>query len=248
MEVYNSLIKKTLHILKDLDYKELKVSGNVEWKCLQNNEFLMEREVAFELGERFQPCTVYHCPTSDESLVDQDRIILIGENLNEIKGNTNFSRISFFQIDDIKDQNEAYLAVKKLDYERYKIIPEGYMVLSSSVENKENIRVSKKAIQDGISFETIGNLYINHYKQLKGVNHVQIFFIVGDHPCIQDLVQISESVEAVTDAFDHLLKNVILDCEVCPLQVICDDIEELRDLHFDAINRKNKEFYGGKNE
>lgn len=246
MEVYDSLIKKTKDILKQFEIKELKVHPDVTWNCLENNEFLMAREVAFELGERFKPAVVYHCPTSNKELVSKDQIFLIGKDLNEIKENINFSRITFFNIDDVENPNDAYVGIKRLEYERYKVIPEGYMVLSSSVENKENIRVSKEAVKQGLSFEIIGNLYINHYKKMKGVNHVCMMFLVGDYPCMDELLQIAKNVEDVTNAFDHILKNVILDCEVCPLKPICEDIEELRNLHFEAIRKKNGEFYKGK--
>ena len=120
------------------------------------------------------------------------------------------------------------------------MIPEGYMILSSSFENKENIRVSKKAIKNGLNFEILGNLYINHYKKLPGVNFVKVIFIVGDYPYIDELVKISKQVNEVTNAFDHILKDVILDCEVCPLKTICEDIEELRKLHFETVENKTK--------
>ena len=38
-------------------------------------------------------------------------------------------------------------------------------------------------------------------------------------------------------AFDHILKNKILDCDVCPLKTICEDIEALRELHF-SVNKQ----------
>lgn len=237
MNVYDSLILKTTAILDKCQLKELKVNPNVSWPLLNTNEFLMGKEVAFELGDRFKPCVVYNCPTSNNELVNQDKIFLIGKDLNEIKENTNFSRIAFINIDDIKDPNKAYVKVKKLDYERYRLIPEGYMILSSSFDNKENIRVSKKAIKNGLNFEILGNLYINYYKKIEGVNNVIMFFIVGDLNEINDLVKISKDVNDVTNAFDHILKDIIADCEVCPLKKICEDVEELRKLHFEAIGK-----------
>ena len=231
MNVYDSLIKETIDILKKQDCKELKVN-NCQWNMLSSNEFLMGKEVSFELGDRFSDSVVYHAPTSDKSLISEDKIYLIGDDLQNIKGNTNFSRVALFNIDPIDDPNKAYIGVKKLNYERYKIIPEGYMILSSSFENKENVRVSKKAIKNGLTFETLGNIYIDHYKKLQGVNFVQMFFIVGDYDFLKDLVAIDKKVTEVTNAFDHILKNVILDCDVCPLKTICDDIEALRELHF----------------
>lgn len=234
MKVYDNVIKETLDILKDYEGRELKVNNDVTWNCLRNNEFLMEREVAFELGDRINPCTVYNCLTSNDELINEDRILLYGKDLKEIKENTNFSRITFMNVDQVQDPNKAYIGIKRLEYERFKVIPEGYMILSSSIENKENVRVSKKAVKKGINFETIGNLFINHYKKIEGVNNVWMIFLVGDFPFIHKLVEKSREVDAITNAFDHILKNVIVDCEHCPLTVICEDIEALRELHFNA--------------
>ena len=235
MLVYDELIKQTKTILHEQNFSELKV-GPSDWPMLKTSEFLMGKEVSFELGDRFKDSTVIHIPTSDQQLVDQDRIYLIGEDLQKITKNTNFSRVILFNIDDIPDPNKAYIGVKRLNYHRYSIIPEGYMILSSSFENKENVRVSKKALKNGLNFETLGNIYIQSYKKLPGVNHVQVYFIVGDHDFVADLMKISSKVNEVTDAFDHILKNIILDCDVCPLKTICDDIEALRELHF-SVNK-----------
>ncbi len=235
MNVYDNLIRETLGILQKQSFTELKVR-DCDWNMLETNEFLMGKEVSFELGDRFKASTVVHIPTSDPKLIGEDKIFLIGKDLQDIKENTNFSRVTLFNIDDIDDPNKAYIGVRKLNYERYKIIPEGYMVLSSSFEDKENVRVSKKAIQKGLTFETLGNLYIRRYKQMQGVNNVQIYFIVGDQDFVKDLVGVCKKVNEVTNAFDHILKNVILDCDVCPLKAICEDIEELRELHF-SVNQ-----------
>lgn len=237
MNVYDSLIRETLDILGKEDLRELQVKP-CQWNMLQSSEFLMGKEVRFELGDRFKDSVVYNAQTSDSGLIGEDKIFLLGPDLQQIRENTNFTRVALFNIDDIPDPNKAYIGVRKLNYERYKIIPEGYMILSSSFENKENVRVSKKAIKRGLTFEILGNLYIQRYKQLKGVNNVQIFFIVGDQPCVKDLVAVSKKVNEVTDAFDHILKNVILDCDVCPLQSICEDIEALRELHFSLKDGK----------
>ncbi len=236
MNVYDNLIRETLNVLQSQSFVQLPVR-ECRWNMRDTNEFLMGKEVAFELGDRFRDSVVYHVPTSDTALIGEDKVFLLGQDLPEIRKNTNFSRVVLFNIDDIPDPNKAYIGVRKLNYERYKIIPEGYMVLSSSFENKENVRVSKKAIENGLTFETLGNLYIQHYKQMPGVNHVQIYFIAGDFDFVKELVGLSKKVNEVTNAFDHILKNVILDCDVCPLKTICEDIEALRELHF-AVNKK----------
>ncbi|HZK10471.1 MAG TPA: hypothetical protein VFD08_05310 [Clostridia bacterium] len=220
--------------------KELAVNPNVKWNSLEHNEFLMGNEVAFELGDPFEPCTVYNCSTSGGIFVPEDRISLIGKDLPELKGNTNFSRITFLDIDDVEDPNKAYTRIKRLEFERFKVIPEGYMILSSSVENKEQVRVSKKAIKNGLDFSTIGNLFINRYKKVEGVNNVWMIFIVGDYPFIPELVKLSGEVDEITNAFEHVLRDIITDCSICPLQTICDDVEALREQHFQALQEKKE--------
>ena len=36
----------------------------------------------------------------------------------------------------------------------------------------------------------------------------------------------------LTKAIDHIFKNVIMDCQACSLQEICDEVEGMRELHF----------------
>lgn len=239
MNVYDGLIRKTAEILSGAERRELRVLPGVSWKLLDSAEFLMGKEVAFELGDRHKPGTAFNLPTGDSSLVPEDGISLIGPDLNELDGNANFSRITFLNIDDIPDPNKAYIQVKRLEYERYRMIPEGYMVLSSSFQNKENVRVSRKALKRGLNFEILGNLYIDHYRRIKGVNSCRVVFVTGDHPFLEELCALSRRVSEVTDAFDHILKNVVLDCDICPLKPICDDVEELRRLHFERAGRRD---------
>ena len=231
MNVYDSLLRQTLDLLHAQPFKKLPVR-HCDWPMLETSEFLMKKEVRFELGDRFRDSVVTHIPTSDEGLVGEDGIFLLGKDLPEIRENTNFSRVTLFCIDDIPDPNRAYIAVRRLNYERYKIIPQGYMILSSSFEDKENVRVSRKAVKEGLNFEILGNLYLQRYHRLPGVNHVQVYFLVGDPPCVKDLKALAGKVGEVTNAFDHILKNVVLDCDICPLKTICEDIEALRELHF----------------
>ena len=84
---------------------------------------------------------------SSKELLPEDKILLYGPDLPEIKKNVPFTRITWIQIDPIEDQDKAYQRIKKLEFAKFKIIPEGYMMLSSSMDQKEQVRVSKKAMK-----------------------------------------------------------------------------------------------------
>ena len=235
MNVYDSVIKETRELLSSYRARELPVSKGKPWPLLKENEFLLQRDVAYELGIRTRPGVCYNAVTSDSKLLEQDRILLYGRDLPEIKNDTVFSRITFLHIDPIEDPNKAYQTVRRLDFTRFKVIPKGYMILSSSMENRENIRVSKKALKNGLDFTTIGNLFIDHYKKATRVNRAEIIFITEELNAIGQLEKVARKVEEITDAFDHILKGLVSDCDLCPLHPICDEVDELRQLHF--LNR-----------
>ena len=107
-------------------------------------------------------------------------------------------------------------------------------MLSSSMEQKEQVKVSKQAIRNGLDFATIGRMIISKYKKELGVKHVQVMFITEELPIIKELMDQGKKVDEITNAFDHILKNIILDCDLCPLHPICDDVEELRKIHFEV--------------
>ena len=150
--------------------------------------------------------------TSSKELISEDQILLYGPDLPEIKKSVPFTRITWIQIDPIEDQDKAYQRIKKLEFAKFKIIPEGYMMLSSSMDQKEQVRVSKKAVKKGLDFATVGNLMIQRYKEEFQVKHVQILFITRELPVIGQLMEQGKKVDEITNAFDHILKNIILDC------------------------------------
>lgn len=241
MNVYDKLINETVTLLEDQGGRELEVNDNTSWPLLADNEFLMRRDIAFELGGWDTEGTCFNLYTSDDDLVGKDSITLYGSDLQELKGNSNYTRITLINMDPIDDPNKAYKNIKHLDFTRFKLIPKGYMVLSSSMDSKENVRVSKEAVANGLTFQILGNLIIDHYKKEPGVNSVQVIFITGKEASDPALFNIGKRADQVTNAFDHILKNIILDCAACPLQPICDDVEALRQLHFQTEEHRESE-------
>ena len=59
MQVYDKVIETTRELLKPFPVKELNRNHAKPWNLLKENEFLLQKEVAFELGIRSQPSTCY---------------------------------------------------------------------------------------------------------------------------------------------------------------------------------------------
>lgn len=233
MQVYDKVIEEVREILKPFPAADLSKTKPQRWKLLKENEFFLRSESAFELGKRDSVSSCYQAVTSSEELVSEDKILLYGPDLQEIRQDVPFTRITFIQKEMDANPDKAYRQIKKLEFARFKIIPEGYMVLSSSMEQKEQVRVSKKAIQKGVDFATIGRILIHKYKKEYGAKHVQVIFITEELPVLEELSRQGKKVDEITNAFDHILKDIVLDCDLCPLHPICDEVEELRKMHFE---------------
>ena len=69
MQVYDKVIETTRELLKSFPVKELNRNHAKPWNLLKENEFLLQKEVAFELGIRSQPSTCYQAVTSSKELL-----------------------------------------------------------------------------------------------------------------------------------------------------------------------------------
>lgn len=195
------------------------------WEDAGRNEIVMQRDAAFELqGTGFELFT-------SEKLGD-DGVVVIGKDLKDLKDKSPFARVSLIELDDISDEQTAHDTVRKIEYIKYHYFPKGYMVRTNSLSFAENVRVSKKAIKDGISFEKVGSLLISKYRENSAVKAVKVFFITDKTVDYSKVQGLSEKSREITEALDHVIRDLNLDCNTCKLKAICDEVEGMKELHF----------------
>ena len=195
------------------------------WEDVGRNEIVMQKEAAYELqGTGFELFT--------SNKIGADEVIVIGDDLRNIKENISFARVSLVELDSIQDEQSAHDTVRKIEYIKYHYFPKGYMVRTNSMSNAENVRVSKKAMKDKISFEAVGNLLISKYKENPAVKAVKVFFITDKTVNFPTIAAIAEKSSEITEALDHVIRDLNLDCNVCKLKAICDEVEGMKELHF----------------
>ncbi len=204
-------------------------NGSV-WKDAGRNEVVLLRDTAFELGG--SDLSAVGCNLVTSKSIGESGVTVIGNDLCDIEKDCAFARISLIEIDDIADEQDAYNAIRKIEYVKYHIFPEGYMMRTSSENLREQIRVSKKAIKQGISFEKIGNALIDRYLENKLVRCVRIIFITDKSADYSRLYRIAVKNNEITKALNHALNHINFDCNSCNLKPICDEVEGMRELHF----------------
>lgn len=222
MKFFDSLISETENIISPFQKKTF-LKG-IPWHDAGQNQMIMRRDTAFELDG-----TGFNLLTSDK--VD-DEIIVVGDDLNEIRDDRRFARISIVQIDEIENEQESYNLIKKVEYVKYHSFPDGYMIRSTSRSHKESVRVSQNAIKDGISFQKIGSLHIEKYKEISAVKGVKIIFITSPEADYYAIEKLAEKNQAIAETLNHVMNSVNFDCNTCNLKAICDEVEGMKELHF----------------
>ncbi len=227
MKFFDSLILETEKLISAFPKKEF--SKDTPWHDLGQNQIIMRRDTAFELDG-----VGFNLVTSAEV---SDGIILVGDDLNQIKDNRRFARITLVQIEDIGDEQKKYNLIKKIDYVKYHTFPDGYMMRSTSRSHKEAVRVSESAVKDGADFSKIGSLLIEKYKEIPAVKGVKVMFITAPQADYTGIERIAEKNYAIAETLNHIMNSVTFDCDTCNLKAICDEVEGMKELHFNKADK-----------
>ena len=165
--------------------------------------------------------------SSEPGIVGENSTLLYGPDLGQIKGPLSYARITFAETEDIGEDDRAYHICKDIDLIKYSVFPEGFMV-RSSMEAREQVRVGKKAVKDGLSFAQIGNLFIRKYLEYPKVRAVQVLFITGETADFKGLGRLAEKNKMITKALNKIMEKADKECSTCGLKEICDEVEGLR--------------------
>lgn len=241
MELYNSLIKDTEAQLEKLDKKAWDYSPADCWKDTGSSELVLQRDAAYELGAQGKGSANYVLFTSSSELVSEDKVILIGPDMSQIKGDCDFARIVLLQVGVLDDDDEAvYRTLKDIEFSKYHVYPEGYMIRMSPESSREQVRVSRQALKQGISFKTVGNRYVAEYKKDANVLKATVIFITDPKADYEALQAMAKKASAVTGTLTHILEGLPTDCSVCALKDICDEVDGMKELHFGVGDKGGK--------
>lgn len=226
MDFFNTLIQDTNALLGNFAQKAYTYNKDNAWTDVGYNQVILQRDSAYELSG-----TGFNLVTTEDL---EDEVVVIGEDLNSIKGDRKFARISLVQIAGTKQEQDAYNLIRKIEYVKYHYFPDGYMIRTSSRSHQEAVRVSKSAIKKGISFEAVGNLLINKYKEIPAVKGVKVIFVTEEGVDFNALSALAVKNNQITETLNHVMNSVNFDCSTCNLKPICDEVEGMKELHFRA--------------
>lgn len=232
MEIFNSLIRETRELLPE-NYRVWDYDPEDCWFDNGRSELVMQREAAYELGASGKGSANFVAFTSSPDLTDKSRVLLYGKDLGEITGDCDFARIVFLRIGVLDAEDEVvYRTLKDIEFSKYHVYPKGYMVRMSPESFREQIRVSRDALREGITFRSIGNRYISEYRKNLNVLSAEVIFLTDPEVNYAALRNLAKKSGDITSTLTHILEGVPTDCSICSLKDICDEVEGMKELHF----------------
>ena len=241
MELYNSLINETKALFENKSAKAWDFDQRGCWKDIGANELVLQKDAAYELGAQGHGSANLVLFTSTPELVNKDQVILYGSDMRDIKGDVDFARIVLLRVGVLDDDDEnVYRTLKDIEFAKYHVYPEGYMVRMSPESYREQIRVSKAAIRQGISFKSVGASYIAEYKKNPNVLNATVIFATAPGLDYAAMQKLAKKANDVTGTLTHILEGLPTDCTVCSLKDICDEVEGMKELHFGVGDKSDK--------
>lgn len=218
---------------------------NEIWQDAGEYNMILPSEMAFELGGGVHKAVSALGFTSDRGLVGEDEILLFGPDLPEIRENIDYARITLIRLrEDFlgeKDsEDRAYQTLRNIDYVRYRLNPCGYMMRISSAEEREPVRIGREALARGMDFKKVGRLFLQEYHRNPEVLGVKLIFITLKTFPYNELSRLSGKLGKITESLNHIFSNLEMNCSACGLREVCDEAEELKELHFRRNDRNGE--------
>ena len=230
MKLYDEIIDGWSALLKDFPLRSLPLSGL--WPDTGERNMILRSDMAYELGGGSLPALGATAVTVGSFA--EDRLLLCGPDLPEILLDGPYARLTVASVKDgLPDQGGAlYQAIKKIDFVRYHVNPEGFMTRISAIQGRESARVSREALKKGLTFAQVGGRMLASYHENPQIQAVRLIYITDPAFPYGELEALVKKIREITRAIDHAMTAAMTDCNVCSLKKVCDEVEGIRQLHF----------------
>jgi len=231
MNIFDEKVLQTVEILKDENLKKLERTEC--WEISDKNTYLMDRDTRIELGGYPKESVNLIIPTSNlYGLIDiPDGTYIIGDEDEFLKEkHSSFGKIVLLETDDISD-DDIYDFTQKELLSDSRIHLKDVMQRQSSSHYNLNMKVGKKAFDDGFRLDVMASTIYESFTKLEEVKSAIVILIYGDSDLYKKLITVAEKVKEITLTLNHIFDGIEMDCGVCSMSPICDEVEGLRDMH-----------------
>lgn len=204
------------------------------------NALLFRADTAFELGGSGKAAVesvVFGDPPQN-----RDEVLLYGKDLRELSDDTPFAHFTVIKLREDSDKDLRYEQLQTIAFSVFQLYPEGYHIRISPSAGREQVRVARSALEreHPLSFMNVGCSLIRLLKKHEDVESVNTVFITDQNSDYRALAELARKAKAITDTVQRTLMPDTLDCASCKMKPVCDEIEGMRELHFQKERERKR--------
>lgn len=232
MRLYDDLLNRLRALLPDAPMIRAPYDPTACAPEGEKDRILFRADTAYELGGGGKPGA--QAVLFADLAEHRSETLLYGPDLSDIAGDAPFGH---FTVVELKETDEAALSTERLKtvgFTVFQLYPAGYHIRISPAACREQVRVAKAALQKEppLSFIHVGNSLIKAFLRQPDVNSVQTIFLTDPGIDYKTLSVLAAKAKKITDAVQSTLQMDELDCASCKMKPVCDEIDGLRELHF----------------
>ena len=238
---FDRVIKELQLLIQTTSNNQKRIQKKKSYTPFINNsdkkEIILTQHVGRELGHPQNSSLAFIVWTKEA--VEQDQITLIGEDILEAAHiHMHFGKVIKLSVTGF-DTDNTYDRYQELDLLRFKLNLHGYMMRAASQQMREWSRISKHALNQGLSLFDLGSAWIDLYGALPYVTAVEVILTTDPH-FIKRLNPISTHVFQYVRAMMKMHEEVSLDCSDCEYQSVCNEVQSLRTMRNKILEKRDE--------
>ncbi len=229
------------------DYKDNAATADAQqvsssWPAGGKRNIILASDTAVELGHPDTASTSILVWTGSSSLIKNNSITVIGPDLPEARDmSLPFGRILMVSGEGFTEEN-CYDRYRELERLRFALDLKGYMLRAASQYRREWSRISRKALDKGLTLQIIGAALLRQINKFPWITGAELLYVTLSKEAVESLEEITLQASRIIEAMNRLTEDLSHDCGECDLTDVCSDVTELQNLRRAAREKeKNNE-------
>lgn len=198
------------------------------WPSGGSGNLVLAADTGVELGSPREESVSFALWSESDHAVRDGAITLIGPDLGEAGGrDLPYGKVVLVAGGGFDGKN-GYDRYRELERARYDVDLEGYMIRAASLYQREWIRISRKALQKGLTFRTLGGALIGRLKKIEYVRKAEVLFVTSSTEDVRKLKAIAGKAAILVGAMSKIFEEPRMDCDECEYRPVCDEVTALK--------------------
>jgi CO dehydrogenase/acetyl-CoA synthase beta subunit len=231
MELFEKIISSFQSFLDEQPDKRTWFAENERpWPAGGGRNIVLKEDMGLELGSPGSESLSCLLWTENLAHVADRRITLVGPDFPESTGRSlPFGKVVLAGVEGF-NEDDTYDRHKELDFLRYDLDLKGFMMRAVSQYMREWCRISRDALQQGLSAKVLGSSLIALFQKMPYVKAVEVILFTSSTSDVSTVREITAPAEKIIAAMNKMAAEMDFECGTCDYQDVCDEADGLKNM------------------